>query len=100
MQPDDFVSMQKEKAAEQTNVTQTEKKKKEPVFGLHAKRSHKFFWKVHILAKKGDNGNRRHYHDSLLKLRLFYKNILFAQNKDKLYGPFRATLRRQFTFYP
>lgn len=39
MQPDDFVSMQKEKAAEQVNVTQTEKKKKEPVFDPpHARR--------------------------------------------------------------
>ena len=38
MQPDAFVSMQKEKAAEQANVTQTEKKKKEPVFDPHARR--------------------------------------------------------------
>ena len=38
-QPDAFVSMQKEKAAEQVNVTQTEKKKKEPVFDPpHARR--------------------------------------------------------------
>ena len=44
MQPDAFVSMQKEKAAEQTNVTQTEKKKKEPVFGLHVKRGRKSPW--------------------------------------------------------
>ena len=38
MQPDAFVSMQKEKAAEQANVNQTEKKKKEPVFDPHARR--------------------------------------------------------------
>ena len=29
---------------EQTNVTQTEKKKKEPVFGPHAKRGRKSLW--------------------------------------------------------
>ena len=44
MQPDPFVTMEKEKAAEQTNVTQTEKKKKEPVFGPHAKRGRKSLW--------------------------------------------------------
>ena len=32
MQSDVFVTKQKGKAAEQTNVTQTEKEKKEPVF--------------------------------------------------------------------
>ena len=44
MQPDAFVTMEKEKAAEQTNVTQTEKKKKEPVFGPHTKRGRKSLW--------------------------------------------------------
>ena len=44
MQPDAFVTMEKEKAVEQTNVTQTEKKKKESVFGPHAKRGRKSLW--------------------------------------------------------
>ena len=44
MQPDAFVTMEKEKAVEQTNVTQTEKKKKESVFGPNAKRGRKSLW--------------------------------------------------------
>ena len=44
MQSDAFVTKQKGKAAEQTNVTQTEKKKKEPVFVPHAKRGRKYLW--------------------------------------------------------
>ena len=51
MQPDAFVTMEKEKAAEQTNVTQTEtnvtqteKKKKEPVFAPYAKSGRKLLW--------------------------------------------------------
>ena len=38
MQPDAFLTMQKEKVAEQMNVTKTEKKKKELVFATPAKR--------------------------------------------------------------
>ena len=44
MQPDAFVKMEKEKSVEQTNVTQTEKKKKESVFGPNAKRGRKSLW--------------------------------------------------------
>ena len=44
MQSDVFVTKQKGKAAEQTNVTQTEKEKKEPVFVPHAKRGRKYLW--------------------------------------------------------
>ena len=36
--------MQKEKAAERTNVTQTVEKKKEPVFASHTKRGRKSLW--------------------------------------------------------
>ena len=100
MQHDDFVSMQKEKAAEQTNVTQKVKKKKEPIFGPHAKRSHKFFWKVHILAKKGDNGNRRHYHDSLLKLRLFIKIFCLSKTKTNFMAPLEPLCGGSLLFTP
>ena len=44
MKPDAFVTMQKGKAAEHTNVTQTEKKKKKLVFSPHAKRGGPSLW--------------------------------------------------------
>ena len=53
MQSDVFVTKQKGKAAEQTNVTQTEKEKKEPVFVLHAKRGRKYLWQVSLARISG-----------------------------------------------